>query len=137
MKDLAKKEFSKGDYISPEELEKELGFKPDSLQLMSLCQSVQNNHEGITVKSEDGGIRFLTDNEATGYNHGWFIRHMRGLFYRNKRMLAVDQSKLTPEHKKEHTRKLEIQGNTLASIENTLNELLPPQPYESGIKRLI
>lgn len=137
MKDLAKKEFSKGDYVSSEEIEKELGFKPDPLQLMTLCKIAQNNHENITVKSENGGIRFLTDNEATGYNHGWFLRHLRGLDYRNKRMLAVDQSKLTTDQKKEHNRKLEIQGNIQASIENTINELVPPQPYESGIKRLI
>ena len=137
MKDLAKKEFSKGDYVSPEELEKELGFKPDSLQLMTLCKMAQNNHESITVKSEDGGIRFLTDNEATGYNHGWYLRHLRGLDYRHKRNLMVDKSKLTSVQKDEHNRRLEIEGNINACIENKVNELVPPQPYESGIKRLI
>jgi len=137
MKELAKKEFKKGDYISPEEIEKELGYKPDSLQLMSLCKAAQDSHEDITVKSEDGGVRFLTDNEATNYNHGWFIRHLRGLDYRNKRMLMVDQSKLVKDQKVEHQRRLEIQGNVLAAIENTVNELVPPIPYESGIRRLI
>ena len=137
MNDLVKKEFSKGDFISPEELEREFGHKFDSLQLMALCQQVQNNHESITVKAENGGIRFLTDNEATGYNHDWFKRHLRGLAYRNKRMLAVDQSQLTKDHKKEHGRRLELQGGLLASIENSLTELLPPVPYERSIKKLI
>ena len=137
MKKLAKKEFKKGDYISSEELEKVLGHKPDSLELMHLCKTAQDNHENITVKSEDGGIRFLTDNEATGYNHAWFLRHLRGLDYRNKRMSAVDQSNLTDDQKKKHGRSLEIQGNILAGIENTINELTPPEPYKSGIKRLL
>ena len=137
MKDLVKKELSKGDYISPEELEKEFGHKLDSLELMSICQQVQRHNDSVTVKSEKGGIRLLTDNEATVYNNVLFFAHLRGLDHRNKRMLAVDQSQLTPEHKDNHGRKLEVQGNILASIENAVKELLPPIPYESGIKRLI
>jgi len=137
MKELVKKQFTKGDYISPEEIEKELGYKPDSLQLMTLCKLAQENHDAITVKSEDGGIRFLTDSQATNYNHGWFIRHLKGLEYRNHRMLAVDQSKLDKDQKSVHQRRLEIQGNVLAAVENTINELVQPEPYKSGIKRLI
>ena len=136
MKKLVRKEFKKGDYITPEELEKELGYLPTGLQLLAICQSLDDTNNGITIKSEDGGIRFLTDGEATNYNHSYFGRHVGGLMRRNKKMLSVDQGKLSKDEKTRHKRRLEVQAATITGVRDSLRQFLPLKPYSSDIKKL-
>ena len=136
MKELAKKEYKKGDYITPEQLEKELGYAPSGLQLLSVCKGLDDANNQMTIKCEGDGIRFLTDSEATNYNHNYFGRHLEGMFRRNKKMLSVDQSNLSEPERENHKRKINIQSVMLVGLKDSLRSLLPVKSYDSGIKKL-
>jgi len=136
MKELLKKEFKKGDYITPEQIENELGQAPSDFQLLAICQAFNDANSGVTIKVEQGGIRFLTDSEASNYNHNYFGRHISALFRNHKKMLSVDQRNLSKNEVVQHKRRLEVQSVFLTGIKDAARSVLPVKPYESNIKKL-
>lgn len=136
MKELLKQNFSKGDYITPEQIENELGQVPSDFQLMAICQAFNDANSGVTIKVEQGGIRFLTDSEASNYNHNYFGRHISALFRNHKKMLSVDQRNLSKDEVVQHKRRIDVQASFIVGIKDAARSLLPVKSYDSGIKKL-
>jgi hypothetical protein len=136
MKELAKRQFEKGDFISPQMIEEEIGHSPTQFELLSLWSMMDETHKDKTVKMENGGIRFLTDKEASPYNHGLFGRYFFGMKKRHRKMLSVKVSEFTDKEKSEHERCLEIQADIITGAENGMRKHLEPKKYNNNIKKL-
>jgi hypothetical protein len=125
------KTLQKGDYISSTTVERitgeVYGTTAYQLALMGLQQSIEHAlirlGRRMTLKSENGGIRLLTDPEAAEYNahQGELARHkLSRAFHRNQ---AVNDGNLDFDERTTHYRTLEIQGKYIQAMRRVRREL--------------
>lgn len=123
---LQKLEIRKGTYLNGKLIENFLKRKPDHFDLLSLQHTIQSEHQ-VTVRVEDGGLRILSDLEASEYNNHRFGLLVKRLYKRHKLQLQVDHSSFTTEELRTHDRRIEIQGKVLQGVEKTLKKELPQE----------
>ena len=100
------------------------------LGLLQLSQviSKQLNKEHrreLTVRIKDNAIFVLTDQEAAEYNPRRFDAGIRIARRSNRRLMAVDVSKLTPEARAVHAKEITIQAFKLSMLRKREDSELP------------
>lgn len=110
----------KGDEFSVEKVEQITGLERDTtaFRLAALgLQSLIQKRTGFTVKAlTTGGLRVLTDPEASEHNRRQFEHNMRGMFLRHELNLNVDRTALSEEQLARHDRALTSQAAYLAVL---------------------
>lgn len=132
--------LTKGSYITPEVIEKALGFDRGSneysLQSLKLKETIEAWFEErgnpVTIKSEQDGLRILTDAEATEYNHRMFKIGMRRLFESHRKMLNVSEKNMTSEQVSSHRQRMNAQAHVTAAVW-TQNQTLRLIPYSRQV----
>jgi len=116
--------IEKGSFFSNKDLctlfdREELG----PFDLMRIQGMIHYNHS-VTAKIENFGIRILTDQEASEYNHRQFGMHIASMKMRHYRAMLVNVSNLTTSEKPSHDRRIEIQGKYMQSVDGVTKLLL-------------
>lgn len=132
--------IGKGSFISPDTLERVTTFKRGSneydlqvLRVKGLLEAhFDESGNPVTIKIEQEGLRVLTDEEATEYNHRRFKIGMRALFEANRRMSNVDEGKMTSEQVAAHRAKLNAQAHVVTAVANK-NDTLRLIPYSRQV----
>lgn len=118
-------ELRKGDYIIPEVVEAEVRCPRDEpryrLESLKLAQEISRyfeceRDEVVTVRIEQGGIRILTDSEASDYNHASFESGVLKMRRSHRRNLGVDVSNLEESEVRDHRRVLTSQAAQLSAV---------------------
>lgn len=133
--------LNKGTFIPPEVMEKATGFQRDSDEYGLQCMRVRSMLEAhfeekgapVTIKHEQGGLRILTDEEATEYNHQRFKQTMRGMFEANRRMSNVDESNMRPDQLSAHRNRVNAQAHVITAVA-ARNKELRLIPYSRSLK---
>jgi len=129
-------ELSKGQVLSVDQLERLLaplraGTQAFDLAVLKLRTYIEREKaaagEIVTVRHVNGGLRLLTDGEASVYNHARFCRNLKQLWLFHGRAAGVEVSEFDEEQRARHDRQLCQQGAMLLAV-RTVNEqqrLLP------------
>ena len=141
MKELIKM-VAKGVYITPQQITEITGKSSEDsaygFELMSICKLMEDYDPKVTCKIENGGIAVLDDKHASAYNAGQFARHLFGMERRHKKILTVDNSKLTGGDRKVHNRRVEIMGKILTAAKNALQQEMPElKPTVRAVKNIL
>ena len=134
----------KGEYLSPEQCESQFGIKRDrpeyGIKLLALCKRLEaNNWQSgyhCTMVCDGGGVRCLTDAEASKYNDAAFKNHMAGMLRRHEHAMHVDTSALDEEQARAHDRRLTVNGAVLAAATNAYKHALRALPCERTTPKL-
>lgn len=121
---LQKLSYEKDVYLDQAQIESYLGRPLGDFDLMSIKYNIETE-SSFTVRIENGGLRVLSDLEASEYNHHQVGLMLRRMHKRHKLQLAVDHSKFNDEEKQAHDRRIEIQGKLLQGIADTLQKEMP------------
>lgn len=131
MKTVDVESLHKGDYLSPVEIEEITGeiegTQEYQLALLQLRQEIENRlcflGRPATIKTEEAGLRVLTDSEAAIYNarHGELARFK--LFRALRRNQAVDETNLSAPERQAHYRTLEVQGKYVQALKQIRRQL--------------
>lgn len=146
--------LQKGQIIPVEMLEDITGTKKGTAEFALKVLSQKQNLETElwlrgklwTISGEgcDGGLKILTDEEASIYNAKRFEANVRGMHRSHSRLMGVDVSSLTAEQRGRHERELCNQAAKLMAIKKTKKlimrrsapekppELPPPPKAEEG-----
>jgi len=111
--------IAKGDILTTEMLEKITAEKSGTQKYVFKVLALQgkiSDETGFTVKSENGALLVLTDEQATSYNDRMFYRFKRGMFNRHKLMQQVDTLQLSDTMKAEHERKVLNQSRYISAL---------------------
>jgi len=71
-----------------------------------------------TIKSEDNGLRILTDSEAVDYNDKSFRCAIRKMYRAHRRQMNVDVGNLTNEQKAAHAKSVTNQATLMVALES-------------------
>ena len=116
--------LNKGDYIPPERIEDIVKLPRThqyySLKLLALREQIEMELESrgrpVNVKSEKGGLRILTDEEARPYAEGLFNQAARALRRSHVRSCIIDTANLNEEDKKRLERTILNQASKLLAM---------------------
>ena len=135
--------LNKGDVLTPESLARitstEVGTPAYQFAILGLRCEIERELEAagrpVTVKQDGDGLRILTDEEATDYNHAQLQAGLRKVARSHRRNLLVDRTQLSIEKQKAHDRRLIAEGAYVQSIAETRKRLpvLPHQRTVPGI----
>ena len=125
--------LSKGDYLTPEEVERATDVRRDDhkqyqFSVMRLCKEISQNMEArgdpVTVCSHQDGIKILTDEEASIYNEAEFERGRRKMVRSHVRLRKVDLMALSDENQVRTLRCMEVQSKQLQAMRQSKREAL-------------
>lgn len=136
--------LEKGDYIEPGIVEKIVGMSQEHRSYGLACMGLRAQIERhfavkkemiVTVKCEESGVRILTDNEASVYNHNTVKRGARQIMNGQARNLAVDASKLSDQERRDHDRRLVTDGAYAQAVRKVKKQLevTPNQRKSPGL----
>lgn len=116
--------LKKGDVISLGQLQEitqeKYGSDAYRFKLMKLSERIQDELDDrglpVTVASEGGELKILTDPEASNYNGMYFRTRMRQMMRAHRRAMAVERENLTELQKQEHDRRVEVQGRYVGAL---------------------
>jgi hypothetical protein len=116
--------LQKGEFIPPEKIEAIVKLPRDhqyySLKVLALREQIETELDArgrpVNVKSEKGGLRILTDEEARPYAEGLFNQAARALRRSHLRSCIIDTTNLSDEDKKRLERTIISQGAKLAAM---------------------
>jgi hypothetical protein len=139
--------LGKGDVITVERLQDLTGLTYGttafSLQVLRYQKVIEDEllarGRAVTVCSEKGSLRILTDAEASEYGAKLFASRFRQMMTAHRGCLRVDVTNLDDEQKAAHGRTLLTQGAMLAAARTakreslTAHERVTPVPFV-GVK---
>jgi hypothetical protein len=137
--------LSKGDLISPEQIERCYGITRDDsrypFRQMELAKYVEKEKrlagDPVVVKSEGLGVRILTDAEAVEYTNRRYEAHIAGLGYELARGLSVDVKNLDGPQKAQHERNLIVNGHTFSGTLAARKEAAKQLVYKRNEPKVI
>ena len=98
--------------------------------VLGLQESIHRK-TGITAKTtSDGGLRLLTDTEASQHNAQYFMRHLRGAINRHSLMIQVDVDNLSGDDKRKHDTTVMRQSRYVSAIVETRKAVTGGQKKE-------
>lgn len=122
----------KGDYVPPETLAQITGKQIGTAEYTLACLSIKyqiaaaikaRDGRQITIRSEAGGLRVLTDSEAAAYNPKAIEQSRRRLIAAHERNLDVDEAKLFGDERQSHYRNLAVGGAYVQHLKRARREL--------------
>lgn len=124
----------KGDVIPAARVSELVRVPPEhKLYSLRVCELVSTIKAGLwaigkqfTVRSRDGSIEILNDEDASVYNQNWFNRHITGLRRNQEQLIAVDRQNLSEERKPVHDHALRMNGVMIVGMLNAKREIEPP-----------
>lgn len=136
--------FEKGQYLTPEWCEEQIGIKRDSLKyalaLMGLGKKIEKWlwKQGMrwTVATEANGIKVLTDEAASVYNGSRLLHHFAGMLDRHEHAINVDVTQLNQEAKAKHDRMLSVNGAMLSAAITARKTALKCLPHSRSLPTL-
>ena len=122
----------KGDYVPPETLAQITGKQIGTAEYTLACLAIKHQiaaaikaRDGrqVTIRSEAGGLRILTDSEAAAYNPKAIEQSRRRLIAAHERNLDVDEAKLFGDERQSHYRNLAVGGAYIQHLKRARREL--------------
>lgn len=118
---------AKGDSWSQDEVLQAMGVSLDcddpQFHLMKFCQRVADELKDrqliVTVATQKGRVRVLTDEEAVEYNAREFERGLAKSRRAHFRALAVDVGNIGEVQREQHERRCIVNGQVLSAIRKT------------------
>jgi len=123
--DLIINKLSKGDYLSATTLKSDFEINPENALHLLAVKALIEKETKFTAKIEGGGVRILTDDEASEYNNKHFINSLERAKYRDKKLNEVTIKLLDKETQRIHLHRINVQGKILQSIEIELRKFYP------------
>lgn len=121
--------LGKGDFISADECAKLLKVKKTDknfpLYLMNLKSQIEREFPELTIRSENLGLRILTDVEASEYLANSFSRRYLGMHRDLRRTQQIDQNNLDDDAVERHQRRVEVMSKVIQFAENAVKEMTP------------
>ena len=138
---LFNKPLQKGQYITPEEVEEITGisrkdYKEYNLAALNLKTIIFSKmmEEGliVTIRSEQDGLRILTDWEASMYNAKAVKSHIKGISKSVTRQKGVNTSEFTPEQNVTHLQRVTGMSLILQAVKSTPQtvDYIPHKPLK-------
>lgn len=123
--------LDKGSVITREQVAEISGVPPDDQRfgfaVLHLRQRIEQELAArgrvLTLKTEDGGIRVLTDGEASQYNAEAINKGIAKMYRAHVRNMHVDAGLLNEKERRTHERRLEVGGRYVQAITQTRAEL--------------
>lgn len=122
----------KGDYVLPQTLEEITGKQIGTAEYTLACLAIKyqiaaaikaRDGRQVTIRSEAGGLRILTDSEAAEYNPKAIEQSRRRLIAAHERNLDVDEAKLFGDERQSHYRNLAVGGAYVQHLKRARREL--------------
>lgn len=117
----------KGDVITVEQLERITGYQYGTrkfdLAVLALREQItrelHDRNYPITVASENGSLKILTDEEAAAYNPQMFRHGFRKLLRAHRRLMNVDATQLNSEQREALERNIVVQGKMISAARSS------------------
>ncbi len=138
-------ELDKGSFIPPEKIESLLGVRRDhaqyALRVLRLCEQITEElaarEKRVTVVGDGGGIRILTDAEASAYNNRAADLAYSKMGRSLARLQAVDPTEFEDNTKRLHERRLLVVGHMLRGAQHGRKEALKLVAHERSTPALL
>ena len=117
--------LGKGDYITPETIESITRAKRTerdyALTVLDVKATIERelfaSGRTWTLKGEKDGLRVLEDAEASEYNNGQFVQHIRGMGRAHFKMMGVDRAQLAKDALSRHDHNVLRQSMRLQAVQ--------------------
>lgn len=128
--------LEKGDYLSPEELEKEFGLSRDladyQLKMVTLIDRIQKTSQttekNLFCRCVSGGIQVMTDSQALSYKSNHHELSIKKLYRVSRDTQKIDPGNLSKEEIHRHDTEINKQSRIVQSLRRERRSL-KPTPY--------